>query len=217
MTCSLARNPIPNNLPEVKLLGFIIDPKLTWEKHTMKVCTKLSRTLHLFRKLKPMLTKQYLLTVYFALFHSHLSYGLEVWGHAAGCKDVLLLQKKAVRLISSADYHEHCRPLFSKLNILTVYSQYILITLNNVRTNISSLALREDQHDHNTRSKSNLDLPFCRLNKKKDSFPMLAIRMYNRLPLYFKNLEASVFKNELREWLLARPLYSLDEFYKICV
>lgn len=48
-------------------------------------------------------------SVYFAMFHSLFSCGIELWGHTAGRKDVLLLQKEAVCVISSAGYLDHCR------------------------------------------------------------------------------------------------------------
>lgn len=76
--------------PQVKLLaGFIINSKLTSGNHTVKVFNKLARAFHFLRRLKPMLTKQYLLTAYFALYHSHLI-AMMVWrcgaiGWLLGC------------------------------------------------------------------------------------------------------------------------------------
>lgn len=49
-----------------------------------------------------MLSNQHLLTVCFAMLHIYVSYYVELWGHAAGCRDVLLIQKKAVCVIYSA-------------------------------------------------------------------------------------------------------------------
>jgi hypothetical protein len=63
----------------VKLLG------LTWSDHIANTFSKLARIIFLLRKLKPMLPKQYLITVNHALFHSHIIYGLLLWGHASGC------------------------------------------------------------------------------------------------------------------------------------
>lgn len=216
MMCSLAKaipNSLPNLQPDVKLLGFILDPKLTWKSHTNNVCVKLSRVLYLLRRLKPMLSRQYLLTVYFGMFHSHLIYGLEVWGHASGCRDVFILQKKAVRLISSAGYIDHCRPIFIELGVMSLYSQYIFSSLTNLKVNLSKYAVRNDHHSYNTRRNEHLDLPFCRLSKKKGCFPQLALRMFNHLPQSMKTLAYPEFKSSLKTWLLARPFYSLGEFF----
>lgn len=48
---------------------------------------------------KPLLSNQHLLTVYFAMFHSRVSCGIELWGGAAACRQVLLIQKKPIRVI----------------------------------------------------------------------------------------------------------------------
>lgn len=48
---------------------------------------------------KPLLSNQHLLTVYFAMFHSRVSCGIELWGGAAACRQVLLIQNKPIRLI----------------------------------------------------------------------------------------------------------------------
>jgi len=82
----------------VKLLGFWVDSKLSWHDHIEKVCVKLSRVLYLLRKLRLEITRPYLLTVYHSLFHSHIMYGLVLWGHSPLAHKVLLLQKKAMRL-----------------------------------------------------------------------------------------------------------------------
>ncbi|XP_039275893.1 leucine-rich repeat serine/threonine-protein kinase 1-like [Nilaparvata lugens] len=39
----------------------------------------------------------YLLTAYHSLFHSQITYGILIWGHALTASDVLLLQEKAIR------------------------------------------------------------------------------------------------------------------------
>lgn len=48
---------------------------------------------------KPLLSNQHLLTAYFAMFHSRVSCGIELWGGAAACRQVLLIQKKPIRVI----------------------------------------------------------------------------------------------------------------------
>ncbi|KAG8269471.1 hypothetical protein J6590_108287 [Homalodisca vitripennis] len=213
MMCTLSRSDNNFGLSEVKLLGFILDPGLTWRSHTNSVCIRLSRALHLLRRLKPMLTNKYLLTVYFAMFHSHISYGLHIWGHAAGCKDILLLQKKALRVISPPGFLDSCRPIFVSLKILTVYGQYILSCLTNLKLNISDFAERNELHTYNTRKKHHLDVPFCRLSKKKNCYPSLALRMYNALPDNLKELNPPHFETQLKSWLLCRPFYSVGEFF----
>lgn len=43
------------------------------------ICTKLSRILHILRNLKHVVTSQYLVTIHYAILHSHLNYGLDIF------------------------------------------------------------------------------------------------------------------------------------------
>ena len=66
--------------------------------------------------------KSILISIYFALFHSQISYGLMAWGTAYNdlIDKIFLLQKKAVRIISNVGFNDHTQPLFKKLSILNI-------------------------------------------------------------------------------------------------
>lgn len=51
--------------------------------HIKVITVKLNRVLHLFHKLKGLITEQFLLTVYCALFHRYLKYGNTAMGAPA--------------------------------------------------------------------------------------------------------------------------------------
>ena len=161
-----------------------------------------------------MLTDSYLRTVYFALFHSHLSYGLLIWGHSPHCLDILLLQKRALRLMTASDHREHCRPIFARLGILTVYSHYVLLSLLYVKNNLTAFSTRREMHNLSIRGASSINVPYRRLSKTKDCFPVLAMKMFNTLPESVRSLEFGSFKTKLKSWLLSCPLYSLREFFE---
>ncbi|KAG8230941.1 hypothetical protein J437_LFUL002974 [Ladona fulva] len=57
-------------LNSAKLLGFNLDPKLTWEMHTTNICSILSRIIFLIRAIKNKLPKECTRNVYFALFQT---------------------------------------------------------------------------------------------------------------------------------------------------
>ena len=135
---------IDNNLQFVNLLGFHLDKKLCWKHHVDKVSNKISRVIFLLRKLRDIIPLEGLRNVYFSLFQSHVSYGLHLWGHASSVKDILLCQKRAIRIMLNKKSTEHCKPLFIKLRILTVYNLFIYLCLVYIHTNISNYCLRSD-------------------------------------------------------------------------
>ena len=125
----------------------------------------------------------------------------------------MFLQKKALRIIDSAGYRDHCRPIFVKLGILTVVNQYILDSLLYIKNNQATFITRAQHHSHNTRGCQQIDLPFCRLSKK-NCFPVMAMRMFNLLPASVRDLEAKNFRTKIEAWLKNSPYYNLKESFE---
>ncbi|XP_039278662.1 titin [Nilaparvata lugens] len=130
--CSLSREPRDPQNP-VKLLGFVLDSKLSWNSHIQQVTSRLSRICFLLLKMRGLVTEKYLIMMYHALFHCHITYGLLLWGHSAGAADVLRLQKRAIRIITGSDHLAHCKPIFARLGVLTVFSHYILLLIGLIK------------------------------------------------------------------------------------
>ena len=74
----------------------------------------------LYRMKKYNSPKKVLISLYHSLFHSHLSYGICMYGLAEELytKKISLIQKRAIRLISNASHNAHTEPLFQELQIL---------------------------------------------------------------------------------------------------
>jgi hypothetical protein len=103
-----------------KFLGILIDENLTWKYHLSHINKKVSRALFSLKQVKHFLPKQCMKTLYYSLIHSHLSYGILVWGNAtqSALHQTTLLQKRAIRLINNAKYNSHTDPLFRGSHIL---------------------------------------------------------------------------------------------------
>ena len=74
----------------------------------------MARSLYAIRTAKNFLSQNALKSLYYALIHSHLLYGIQIWGGAANkyVNEIVLLQKKAIRIICNAKYNSHTEPLF---------------------------------------------------------------------------------------------------------
>jgi hypothetical protein len=110
---------------EVKFLGITLENIMLWKKHIDTITGKLNKACYIIRKSKLYLSNDALKMVYFALFHSVMSYGLIFWGNSTHGKCVFKLQKRAVRLIMGAGNRDSCRKIFKLLKILPLSSQYI--------------------------------------------------------------------------------------------
>ena len=106
-------------------------------------------------------------SIYYALFQSQLMYGIMAWGTAGKflLEKIRLIQKKAVRIISSAKYTAHTSEIFKKLNIFKLddlfkaqtasfmwdfYHGTLPEAFNSYFTKVS------DVHQHNTRASVNM-------------------------------------------------------------
>ena len=115
---------------EIKYLGMIIDEHLTFKTHINLMNAKLKRANNLLALSRHYLPSNLLKQIYYAQFNSHLSYGCQVWGmKPTSITQTLILQKKAVRLMSFSHKDAPSSPIFKDLQILKLND---LITTNNV-------------------------------------------------------------------------------------
>jgi len=130
----------------VKYLSVFIDQNLSWSSHIDFVANKLRRANGMLCTLRHVLPKNMMRTVYFALFHSQLSYALQVWGQSLPINSrIEKLQKSAVRIITFSRHTAHSAPLFKQLDITSLSN---LILLNNIKlayqalNNITPIAVK---------------------------------------------------------------------------
>jgi hypothetical protein len=72
--------------------------------------------------------------IYYAFFHLAMSYGIMFWGNSSHSSMIFRLQKKAIRIVEGCGNRVLCRNLFKKLEILTLMSQYIIISADVCRS-----------------------------------------------------------------------------------
>ena len=114
--------------------------------------------------------------------------------------------------MTKTNFNDHCRPLFSKLNILTVPNLYIFETVKSIIKELPNLSLRSDVHNNNTRNSNSIDYNFCRLSKSMKSHSVIGLRIYNKIKKRLDSYPISLGLKRLRVWLNNNPFYKLDEF-----
>ena len=95
--------------------------------HITELCKKLSRSVGMLFKIRKLCPNHVLKSPYYSLFHSHLSYGIALWGVANSTllNKVFLLQKKAIRAITKSEFLAHSDPIFIQLQILKLDDLYL--------------------------------------------------------------------------------------------
>ena len=93
----------------IKYLGLLIDENLSWKNHIYTLTTKISKTVGLIAKLRHIVPNRTLLDIYKSLIAPYITYGLTSWGTASKTllNNILVLQKRVLRLIHFAPVREH--------------------------------------------------------------------------------------------------------------
>ena len=120
-----------------------------------------------------------LITTYFALFPSRITYAVYLWGNSVRSFKVFRLQKRAIRAIANIGGKEHCQPFFIKFGTLPLPSVYIFSTVFEIHMKIKNVCLQSDIHIHNTKSANMVRTERFKLSKSKIN--SLNVNLYNKI------------------------------------
>nr|CAI5850099.1 unnamed protein product [Callosobruchus analis] len=194
----------------VKFLGIDLDSSLSWSFHIENLCSKLSKAVYAIRKVSQTVDTEAAVTAYYGLFHSSLSYGVLSWGNASfsQLQKVFIIQKAAVRGIVNARPVEHCKDIFKRFKIITLFGLIIFENLMYIKNNTDKHVQLSSVHNYETRGKNRLIQPRRRVNKSK----ILGIQLYNALPHEISNLPTSAFKRKVKHLLKDIAPYKIDDY-----
>lgn len=197
--------------PTAKYLGVVLDSKLSWEGHVDCLAKKIAKNIYLIRKLSGLLPADVMLMTYYSLVESHMRYALLVWGHSSHATRIFALQRRVVRILVGRGYRDSVRDVFARLGILTLPSMYIYYCLLMTKQD-GDCPLRGDIHQHNTRCRDRIDLPFIRLSSSRYSKNYYGSVFMNKLPRKIASLPFIKFKRTIKDFLVNKSYYDTDEF-----
>ena len=116
----LINNKIIDRVYESKFLGVYIDSRINWKYHIDKTRCKLSRSISILYKSSTVLDLHNLYIIYSSIMMSYFSYCSEILGgtYDSNIKALILLQKRAIRVVCKCSKYDHTNILFSKLSTL---------------------------------------------------------------------------------------------------
>lgn len=197
-----------------KYLGVWLDSEMKWTEHITRLTSKLAQVAGLFRKMSNYIPERTKRSLYFSMFHSHLVYGIAVWGTANSTtmKPLQTIQNKAIKNLfgfpprtSTLQIHNTCNLLLVDQVYKTVASTHIHKILTGCIHTTIDLSRRGDNHQHNTRHRNLLAI--SRMNTTtfgRNSALNKAISTYNILPENLKQMNVTIFKKHLKTILLSQ-------------
>ena len=199
---------------EIKFLGITVDDKLSWRPHINNISNIISHNIGIINRLKFHIPSSSLLTLYFSLILPYLNYGILAWGntHQTLLDKLLLLQKKALRIICRVPPRSHSDPLFTKLRILKIKDLYFFqlgqfmfnYNANSLPRIFNSMFPRNQSfHNYPTRRSNEYHLPLLRTLLAQKTFIYTGPRFWNSLSSELKNSRSlNSFKYQLKCALL---------------
>ena len=160
-----------------KYLGVKIDTTLSWQYHVNDLSIKLNRAYALLFKMRKYVSLKILRSINFAIFDSYLSCCYLVWAqNRSTIKRILILQKKAVRIINFQPRNSHTSPLFKQNFILKFQDKtclenvlFVSKSLNNLTPSVFSTWFSFSSNQHNCETSSstqgNLTKLFYKINR----------------------------------------------------
>ena len=199
-----------------KYLGVLIDEKLNWKQHINQLNTKISKSIGILYKLRYLVPKSTLVTLYNSFIQSHVLYGLLNWGCAnkTTLESLKINLRKAVRVIDFASYTAHSEPIFKRFKLLNLDNLYKLETAKfmfHINQENSGNFLQKEfmktskLHCYNTRQSSDLgfSLPSISTNFKRNFLTFDGVKIWNSLPLEIKSTRnKNPFKKMMKKYLL---------------
>uniref|UniRef100_A0A1Y1MDM8 Reverse transcriptase domain-containing protein n=1 Tax=Photinus pyralis TaxID=7054 RepID=A0A1Y1MDM8_PHOPY len=197
-----------------RFLGVTVSDNLNWSSHIDQICSKLRSACYAIICLRPVVGQSALLKYYYAQVQSQLHYAIIIWGNSNATVRLLLLQKRIVRHMCNSGMRDHCKPLFKRLQIMTVYSLYIYNCVQFVFDNSYQFTTNEEIRscDRKTRFGSKLTVPRHKTTLFENSPKYMCIKLFNSLPIDLLKCNQASFMSKVKTFFLDNPFYSISEY-----
>lgn len=122
---------------QIRYLGIIIDQNLSWKPHIIAISKKLRSLIHFFWQLRNIADSSLMWSVYYALAHTVIDYGILAYGGA--CATTLSLaqpaQNSIIRVINKKPSRYHNEDLYREAGVLNIRQQYMYRLCNYYHNN----------------------------------------------------------------------------------
>ena len=195
-----------------KHLGITFNRTLSWGDHIDSLCTKSNMKLFTMAKLKHILDRKTLKTMYISFVRPTLEYGNIIWQNCNDNESERLecIQKRAARIITGCIKRTPTNLLYEECGLEyleTRRNRQLLLFFHkllhdNVPHYLQDLKPTNNfnRHNRNLRNRHNLDPPKFRIKKYEDSLLIKATKLWNNLSHEIQNImDYQSFKDTLEK------------------
>ena len=206
---------IIDKVREAMFLGVVIDTNLSWKPHIAHTANKISKSIGILRKSSFYLKSSTLLTLYYSMIYPYLQYCNMIWASTfpSNLNRIVILQKRAIRIVSKSGFLAHTTPIFKDTQILKFhdikklqlgkfmfsYQNGLLPTCFN-----NMFSRNSDIHGYNTRHKDLYHIDFARTKLRQLSIIQQGPLFFNSLKNDIKNsINIKLFLSKLKKNIFA--------------
>jgi hypothetical protein len=204
---------------DCKYLGITIDDCLKWNVHIDALYKNLIKYTSIFYKLRSVLPANILKNLYYALVHSRIVLGIEIYGSADlnSLDKLIKLNNKILRVLQNKRIDCPLFDLYESYNTLPIPALFqfnILIFMFKYTHNCALLpaafrnylTMNKDVHHHNTRHRHHFQLSQVSTSLGSKSLAFCGANLWNKIPESLKQVTSlTVFKRKIK--LHLRNLY----------
>lgn len=207
-----------NRTSTTKILGILLDDKLSFKQHINNVTIKISKFLYIMYKLRNHFSTKVAINLYYSLVYPHLLYCITAWGntHKYLLKPLEVLQRKILLHLNKIyNTRTNTSPLFKASKLLKLQDIYKLcsaIYIYKINNNLSPKIIKDHlshnqyTHHHNTRQPDNyIQRPCSVLLSSSKAFSFSGVNIWNNyVPANVKSKTSlTSFKKHYKEYLLS--------------
>lgn len=199
--------PTIKSVDVVRYLGIMIDKNLNFKEHVRHLTKKVRWGVFILSRLRRVSDFKLRRILYFSFVQSYLQFGIIVWGGVyveATLKPLIMLQKRAIRLVCGTNFYEHTAPLFVRAKILPFRKLFIYFMVRHaVKHEIrhswpTTLSGRIQRYTYNF-------IPHS--TRLLQSFNVQMAKIFNGLPCRLFQREKSI---ELKDFLMDKTYEEIE-------
>ena len=205
-----------------KFLGVSLDCNLTWRMHIDDLCNTLKRYTSLFYKLRDKVPPMILKDIYFAIIHSKINYGIELYANALPnyLERLMLLNNKILRILQKKIFRSHRADLYLDyytlpINLLFNYNilsltHKIIYNKQLLPTSFQNYMIpNKNIHGHDTRAKNRLHVSQVCTTFGSRAIDALGANLWNILPLNISSISTyNNFRKAVKDFFLSEQSHA---------
>ena len=208
----MSRLARPFRVPNTKYLGITIDELTTFKEHAHNVANTLKKICGIFYKFRTRLPSSSLKTIYFAMIHSHINYGIAIYANTTDnhLDPLIKMNNKILRILQNKPIKTPVELLYKNFktlqiqqlrdfNIISLIHKFVHSRQELPEIYHSYFIYNSEIHSHKKRKSSALHLTQTNSSLGQRNIKFMGSQLWNKIPTSIKMINKfNIFRKKLK-------------------